>query len=81
MSDIPDRFRDPLDLRAIIAKIDRDRAEDQKLQEETKKFVAEQRKLIAEASKLDRDRWLAPFVIVASLLGAVVVALIGHFWK
>lgn len=85
MSDLPADFREQLDLRAEIARIDRDRAETHKLQGETDKFVAEQRKLIAEAAKLTRDRLLAPWLLIASLFaavsGGVIVAVIGHFWK
>ncbi|TGE01666.1 hypothetical protein [Methylobacterium nonmethylotrophicum] len=51
--------------------------------EETQKFVAEQRKLMAEqatlqaeASKLARDRMLAPWQIVATSVAATA-ALIG----
>jgi len=56
MSDIPADWRDQLNLRAEIARIDRDRAE-------SEKFIAEQRKLISESRELDRDRWLAPLVL------------------
>ena len=45
------------------------------------KFVAEQRKLISESRKLDRDRWLAPLVLGASLLGGVIGAIITHLWR
>lgn len=38
--------------------------------EETQKFIAEQRKLIAEAAKLERDRALAPWQIVAASMAA-----------
>lgn len=85
MSDIPADWRDQLDLRAEIARIDRDRAESQKLQEEVRKFVAEQHKLSAEAAKLQRDRWLAPFVLTATLIGSLsgglIVAVISHLWR
>lgn len=81
MSDVPADYRDQLDLRGIIAQIDRDRAETRKLQGETEKFVAEQHKLIAEAAKLNRDRWLAPWLLLASIMSGVVVAVIGHFWR
>lgn len=64
-----DATPDPLDMRATLAQIDRDRAE-------ALKFAAEQRKLSAEAAKLDRDRWLAPAVAVAALLGGVATILI-----
>lgn len=45
-------------------------------QVETEKFVAEQKKLMAEAAKLDRDRTLAPWQIVATTVAATA-ALIG----
>jgi len=76
-------FRDPIDLQAILAKIDRDRTE-------SEKFVAEQRKLMAEAAKLDRDRRLAPWqifvtaftaVLAAVISGGVAVALLGHYFR
>jgi len=67
MSDLPADYHAQLDLRAEIARIDRDRAETQKLIEEAQKLTAEQRKLLAEDLKLaaeqrkfDRERWLAP---------------------
>ena len=72
MSELPLDYRAQLDLRAEIARIDRDRAE-------AEKFAAEQRKLIAESRKLDRDRWLAPLVLAASLLGGIIVTIISHW--
>ncbi len=69
MSDAP--TRDPLDIQDIVARIERQR-------QESDNFVAEQRKLMAEADKfraeerkLDRDRWLAPALAVAGLLGGI----------
>ena len=63
---------------------DRLRAETLKLLSETGKLIAEQRKLISEERKLDRDRWLAPLVIVNTLLaaaiGGVIVAALNHLW-
>ena len=50
MSDLPADWRGQLDLRAELARIDRDRAETQKLREESEKFISEQHKLLAEAS-------------------------------
>ncbi|MGE7417861.1 hypothetical protein [Methylobacterium tarhaniae] len=44
--------------------------------EETQKFIAEQRELMAEAAKLERDRVLAPWQIVAAT-AAATAALIG----
>jgi hypothetical protein len=81
MSDLPADYREQLDLRGIIAQIDRDRAETRKLQGESDKFVAEQKKLLAEASKLERDRWLAPWLLLVSLSSGVVVAVISHLWR
>jgi hypothetical protein len=81
MSDVPADYRDRLDLRAIIARIDRDRSESLKLQEEREKFIAEQRKLIAEAGKLNRDRWLAPWILATSVVGGIAGAIFSHYWK
>jgi hypothetical protein len=81
MSDIPADYRECLDLRTVIAEIDRKQAETKKLQQETDKFVAEQHKLMAEGNKLNRDLWLAPWVLATSLSSGVVVAIISHFWK
>lgn len=60
-----------LDLRAEIARIDRDQAEIHKLMAEARKFSAEQQKLFAEAAKLDRDRWLAPALAIAAVIGGL----------
>lgn len=60
-----------LNMRDVLARIDRQLAESAKLREETNKFVAEQHKLNAEAEKLTRDRWLAPVVTIASVIAAV----------
>jgi hypothetical protein len=78
MSDIPADWRDRLNVREQIVRIDRSI-------DEAAKLRAEQGKLIAEGRKLDRDRWLAPLVLAASLaaslLGGVLVAVISHFWR
>lgn len=81
---------DGLDLRAELARIDRDRAE-------TAKFAAEQRKLTSEADKLRADKlraeelkllWdrrLSPWVIGASIIGSMsggaIVAVLAHVWR
>lgn len=68
-------------LREQLARIDRDIAETGKLNEETRKFVAEAHKLQAEAAKLNRDRWLAPLIVILSLLtglGGILAALLRH---
>jgi hypothetical protein len=51
----------------------------QRLVEETRKFVAEQHKLMeeaykftAETRKLDRDRWLAPALAIAAVVGGLL---------
>jgi hypothetical protein len=65
MSDIPADYRDRLDLREQIARIDQ-------LREEALKFVAEQHKLTAEAAKLGRDRLLAPWLAIVGLIGGLI---------
>ncbi len=81
-----------INLRDVLARIDRQQAETQKFVAEERKLMAEQSKLTQEARKLDpehdklrRDRNLAPWLIAASLSGGVVAAVIGqiiqHFWK
>lgn len=77
---VPDDLRERLDIRAEIARIDRDRAETSKLTEEAQKFIAEQRKLIAEGRKLDRDRWLAPLVAASAFGGAIIGVVLQHLW-
>jgi hypothetical protein len=52
----------PLDMRAILARIDRDLAESDELRAETRKFVA-------EANKMTWDRWLAPIVVIVGGIG------------
>ena len=73
MSDIPENYRERLDLREQVVRID-------KLREEGLKFAAEQHKLAAEAAKLKWDRWLAPLVLLASLAGGLIVAIVNHVW-
>ncbi len=58
-------------LRRMNAESDKFVAEQRKLIAESEKFAVEQRKLNAEARKFDRDRWLAPSLAVAGLLGGV----------
>jgi hypothetical protein len=59
MSEVPD----DINIRDVLARIDRQQAE-------TRKFVAEQGKLQAEDLKLQRDRRLLPVTVIATLLGA-----------
>jgi hypothetical protein len=69
MSDAPIDYNDPAVMRAVLVKIDRDRAETQKL--------------FAEAGKLNRDRQLAPAALVISGLtaGAALFAAGAAFVK
>jgi hypothetical protein len=74
-------------LRAILARIDRDLAEERKLRYESEKFLAEQKKLMAEETKLrsegrklDRDRWLAPWLAIVGLIGGIITVG-GAIWR
>jgi hypothetical protein len=69
---------DPFDLAEQLARIRRMQeeshkfsAEQHKLTEEALKFAAEQRKLTEEALKFRRDRFVAPVVAFAALLGGL----------
>ena len=64
----------PLDIQEQVARIER-------AQEETRKFVAEQHKLIAEAAKLERDRRLAPIILISGTVAALIAAGIGVIAK
>ena len=59
MSDMP--VRDPLDIRAVLVRIDRD--------------LDEAAKLRAEARKFDRERWIAPFTTILAAFAAIVARL------
>jgi len=37
-------------------------------------------KLMADGSKLMVDKYLAPLLLVASLLGGTIVAVLNHYW-
>jgi hypothetical protein len=84
------------DLKAVLARIDRDMAETRKFVAEQGKFVAEQGKFVAEQGKLQaelgklqaeqvkfyaeqaklpRDRYLAPWLAIAGLVGGVVTVI------
>jgi anti-sigma factor RsiW len=72
-------------LQAELARLDRDRAETNKLFEETRKFTAEQHKLMREAEKLRaeemklwRDWRLAPWIFALSLIIGALGAVIGR---
>ncbi len=74
VSDIPSE----LILRDTYARIDRQLAETRKFSEESIKLVAAAHKFNAEASKLGRDRWLAPVIAVASTIGAVAASIAAY---
>jgi len=80
MSDSP---ADRLTIDEIISRIERQQAETRKFANESIQLAAETGKLIAEAGKLTRDRWLAPVIAVASIIGAVgaSVAAIGALMR
>ncbi|OAS22460.1 hypothetical protein [Methylobacterium platani] len=65
-----------LDIAEQVARVLRSNAETQKFVEEQRKLSAEMNKLMAEAAKLNRDRMLAPWQIVAASVAATS-ALIG----
>jgi hypothetical protein len=71
MSDIPADYRDRLDLREQISRIDRQREETLKFTAEQHKLMAEQSKLASESRKLDRDRGLAPWQATAITVGSI----------
>jgi hypothetical protein len=82
MSDIPADWRGQLDLRAELERIDRNRAEMQKLLAEVTKLNSEERKfdgeltkLIAESRKYNRERWVIPVTVAGALLAAAVARL------
>ncbi len=64
MSEIPD----DINIRDILARIDRQQAE-------TQKFVAEQHKLMAEGRKYNRDLWIVPFTVIGAIIAAIAARL------
>jgi hypothetical protein len=65
MSDLPIDYRDQLNLREQIARIDRALVENEKLQAET-------RKLLAESRKYSLDPWM---VLVGAVIAAIALRL------
>jgi hypothetical protein len=61
MSDIPGDYRERLDLREQITRIDR--------------AIDEAAKLRAEARKFNRERWVIPVTVLGAVLAAVVARL------
>ena len=72
-----------LDYEEQVGRIRRQREESEKFSVEQRKLSEEAIKLAAEARKLDRDRSLAPYVILAGTVGGAVsgavIALFTHF--
>lgn len=66
-----------LDLRAELARIDRDRAETQKLQEESRKYSAGTRRLDREYRWFP---WLQLGLTSVAALAAIAAALVAH-WR
>ena len=64
----------PLDIQEQVARIER-------AQEETRTFVAEQHTLIAEAAKRERDRRLAPIIVISGTVAALIAAGVGVLAK
>ncbi len=71
-----------MDIKAVLARIDRDMAETRKFAAEQHKLAAEQGKLqaeqakfYAEQAKLTRDHYLAPWLAIAGLVGGVVTVI------
>lgn len=64
-----------LDLRAELARIDRDRAETQKLGEEARKYAAETRKLEREYRWFP---WLQMALTAIAAIAALVAAIVAH---
>jgi hypothetical protein len=74
-----------LDLRAELARIDRDRAETHKLLEEATKLTAERHKLMregekfrAEEHKLWRDWTMAPWWFAIALVGSLIGGIVAR---
>jgi hypothetical protein len=68
VSGIPTDWREQIDLRQELARIDRDRAETQKLMEES-------RKLLAEGHKFERDPWILMLATLIAVFAAIMVRL------
>lgn len=75
MSETPIDYRDRLNLREQIDRIDRQRAETQKLFAESQKLTAEQQKLFAESLKFNREIWIVPLTVAGAILAAVIARL------
>lgn len=84
MSDVASERLERLNLDDILARVERQQAETRKfvaeqgkLYAEQQKFAAEQgnlaaerEKMLIETLKIGRDRWLAPVIVLATVVGA-----------
>lgn len=61
MSDIPADWRDQLNIREQITRLD--------------KAIDEAAKLRAEARKFDRDRWIVPLTVLGAVVAAIIARL------
>jgi hypothetical protein len=68
MSDAPIDYTDPAVMRALLVKIDRDRAETQQL-------LAEVGKLNAEGHKFNRVWWIVPLTLLGAIIAGIVARL------
>lgn len=64
-------------IQRMIDESDKFRAEQRKLIAEGEKLSAEERKLYAEGLKINRDRWLAPVMVIIAAIGAVTATIIS----
>ena len=67
-----------LDLRAELARIDRDRAETNKLAEEARKLTAEAHKLAAESRHFDRQSWQPMAIAIIALVASIFALAMRH---
>ncbi len=65
MSEIPTDYRERLDLKEQLARIDRSL-------DEAAKFRAEQNKLMAERDKFNRDPWILTLAALIAALAAFI---------
>lgn len=70
-----ERERLAAEAREAFARIDRAQAETRKFAAEQNKLAEEATKLAAEARKLDRDRSIAPLLLVIAALGAAIASI------
>ena len=76
-------YKDRLDMREQLARIDRAQIETQKFAAEAQKFAAEQNKLSAEAANLRVTRFVTPVAAVIAALGALTAAapVLMRWWQ